>query len=89
VYGDDRAGAELRGLCNLPCAIRHRHGRVLGDWRVLRDGERAAEISGCAFRLDAGGLSDGLPAGFGGNADADAGIRMEGGVFRGGCPSRR
>ena len=70
-------------LCDLPRAVRHRHGRILGHWRFVCDGEFAAAVPGRALRHDAGRLSDGLPAGGGGDADADAGLRLEVGLLCG------
>ena len=83
VHGIDRAGADLLGVRSLSRAIWHWHGRLLGHRRFLRDGEFAASLSRSALRHDAGGISDGLSAGFGRDADHCSRLWVEGGVLCG------
>ena len=73
----------LQRVCDLPRAVWNRHGWLLGDRRVVCDGEFAAAVSRRAVRHDAGGLSDGLSAGVGGDADTGAGVWLAVGVLCG------
>src|SRR6266702_1466974 len=83
VHGAQRTLAELYDLCDLPRALRHRHGRILGNRRVVRDGEFAAAVSRSALWHDASWVSDGLPAGVRGDADPRPVIRLAVGLLCG------